>query len=50
MDFDLKAMVGGEITDRLPETPHELPYDRARVDALLVRARAGRPTIAPVTA
>lgn len=43
MDFDLKAMVGGEITDRLPETPHELPYDRARVDELMVRARNGEP-------
>ena len=32
MDFDLKALVGGELTDRLPETPHELPYNRARVD------------------
>jgi hypothetical protein len=26
---------------RLPETPHELPYDRAKVDELLVRVRAG---------
>lgn len=43
MDFDLRAMVGGEITDRLPETPHELPYNRARVDEVLDRARAGEP-------
>jgi len=43
MDFDLKSLVGGELSDRLPETPHELPYDRARVDELLVRARAGEP-------
>jgi hypothetical protein len=43
MDFDLRAMVGGEIGDRLPETPHELPYDRGRIDALLVRAREGEP-------
>lgn len=43
MEFDLKAMVGGEITDRLPETPHELPYNRARVDEVLDRARAGEP-------
>jgi hypothetical protein len=43
MDFDLRAMVGGEITDRLPETPHELPYNRARVDDVLDRARAGEP-------
>lgn len=26
---------------RLPETPHELPYDRAKVDALLERVRRG---------
>ena len=26
---------------RLPETPHDLPYDRARVDALLERVRQG---------
>ena len=25
----------------LPETPHELPYDRAKVDALLTRVRDG---------
>jgi hypothetical protein len=43
MDFDLRAMVGGEISDRLPETPHELPYNRARVDEVLDRARAGEP-------
>ena len=28
-------------TTRLPETPHDLPYDRARVDALLERVRLG---------
>jgi hypothetical protein len=26
---------------RLPETPHDLPYDRAKVDALLERVRHG---------
>ncbi|MGH2562757.1 MAG: hypothetical protein ACRDJH_27165 [Thermomicrobiales bacterium] len=26
---------------RLPETPHELPYDRAKIDELLTRVRAG---------
>jgi hypothetical protein len=41
MDFNLKALTGGEITDRLPETPHELPFNRGRVDAVLDRARAG---------
>lgn len=28
-------------TTRLPETPHDLPYDRAKVDALLERVRLG---------
>jgi hypothetical protein len=41
MDIDLRAMVGGEITDRMPETPHELPLDRGRVDEVLDRARKG---------
>lgn len=27
--------------DGLPETPHDLPYDRAKIDALLERVRAG---------
>ena len=43
MDIDLRAMVGGEISDRLPETPHELPLDRGRVDDVLDRARKGEP-------
>jgi hypothetical protein len=29
------------MVDRLPETPHELPIDRAKVDELLDRARRG---------
>lgn len=33
-----KGVVPGR---RLPETPHELPYDRAKVDALLERVRQG---------
>lgn len=41
MDFDLRAMVGGELTDQLPETPHELPYNRGRVDEVIDRARNG---------
>ena len=32
---------GGEITDQLPETPHDLPYDRTKIDALLERVRQG---------
>lgn len=33
----------GNITasTRLPETPHDLPYDRAKIDALLDRVRSG---------
>ncbi len=41
MDFDIRTMVGGEMTDRLPETPHELPYDRAKIDELLTRVKNG---------
>ncbi len=32
---------GGSTTAALPETPHELPIDRAKVDALLDRVRKG---------
>jgi hypothetical protein len=41
MDFDIRRMVGGELTDRLPETPHELPYDRGKIDDLLTRVKNG---------
>jgi hypothetical protein len=41
MDFDIRTMVGGELSDRLPETPHELPYDRAKIDELLTRVKDG---------
>jgi hypothetical protein len=41
MDFDIKTMVGGELSDRLPETPHELPYNRVRIDEVVDRARKG---------
>lgn len=34
-------MTDRERTANLPETPHELPYDRAKVDALLERVRQG---------
>ena len=43
MDFDVRRMIGGALSTDLPETPHELPYDRGRVDALLTRVRAGEP-------
>jgi hypothetical protein len=39
--FDIRTLVGGELSDRLPETPHELPYDRAKIDALLTRVKDG---------
>jgi hypothetical protein len=42
MTDDFSAAVHGVRPGRrLPETPHELPVDRARVDALLDRARKG---------
>ena len=41
MDFDIRALVGGELSNQLPETPHELPYDRAKIDELLVRVKNG---------
>src|SRR4051794_24491709 len=39
--LDIKVMVAGEISDRLPETPHELPYDRGKIDELLIRVKNG---------
>jgi len=32
---------GVNASTRLPETPHDLPVDRARIDSLLDRARSG---------
>ncbi len=43
MDFDVRRLVGGALSADLPETPHELPYDRGRVDDLLVRVRDNQP-------
>ena len=34
-------MTDRQTTAALPETPHELPYDRAKIDALLERVRNG---------
>jgi hypothetical protein len=34
-------MTDRQSTAALPETPHELPYDRAKIDALLERVRKG---------
>jgi hypothetical protein len=41
MTFDIRQLVGGELRSQLPETPHELPVNRARIDELLVRVREG---------
>lgn len=43
MDFDVRRMIGGQLSDKLPETPHELPFDRGRIDDLLVRVRDNQP-------
>jgi hypothetical protein len=42
MSFDFRHFAQGELSDRLPETPHELPLDRAKVDALVDRVRQGQ--------
>ncbi len=36
-----QSAIGGQGGTALPETPHELPYDRGKVDALLERVRKG---------
>ena len=41
MDFDVRRLVGGALSTQLPETPHELIYDRGRIDELLDRVRNG---------
>jgi hypothetical protein len=41
MDMNLRHLTRGELTDTLPETPHELPLDRAKVDDLVDRVRKG---------
>ena len=43
MDFDVRRLIGETLSTELPETPHELPYDRARIDDLVVRARDNQP-------
>ena len=43
MDFDVRRMIGGQLSTKLPETPHELPFDRGRIDELLVRVRDNQP-------
>ncbi|MDQ2682587.1 MAG: hypothetical protein M3Y37_03565 [Chloroflexota bacterium] len=41
--MNLLHLTGGELTSRLPETPHELPYDRGKIDALVDKVRQGQP-------
>src|SRR4029078_10629283 len=43
MDMNLRLLVAGELTDSLPETPHELPFDRGKIDELIDRVRKGEP-------
>ena len=43
MDMNLRHLAAGELTDSLPETPHELPFDRAKIDELIDRVRKGEP-------
>ena len=39
--MDLRYLTRGELIDQLPETPHELPFDRVRIDDLVDRVRKG---------
>lgn len=41
MDMDIRHLTRGELSTKLPETPHELPYNRVRIDALLERVKGG---------
>jgi hypothetical protein len=41
MDMDIRYLTRGELIDQLPETPHELPFDRVRIDDLVDRVRKG---------
>ena len=41
MDMNLRSLAGGELSTELPETPHDLPYDRGKIDALVDRVRRG---------
>jgi hypothetical protein len=43
MDMNLRHFARGELTNTLPETPHELVYDRTKIDALVDRVRQGQP-------
>ena len=43
MDMNLRHFARGELTNDLPETPHELPYDRTKIDDLVDKVRQGSP-------
>ncbi len=43
MDMNILHLSRGELTNTLPETPHELPYDRGKIDALVDKVRQGQP-------
>jgi hypothetical protein len=43
MDMNLRHLAAGELTESLPETPHELPFDRGKIDELVDRVRQGEP-------
>lgn len=42
MDTNFRLLTRGELTDSLPETPHDLPFDRAKIDDLVDRVRKGQ--------
>lgn len=42
MDMNILHLAQGELTNALPETPHELPYDRGKIDALVDKVRQGQ--------
>jgi len=41
MDTNFRLLSRGELVDTLPETPHELPFDRSKIDDLVDRVRKG---------
>jgi hypothetical protein len=41
METNFRLLTRGELTDTLPETPHDLPFDRAKIDDLVDRVRSG---------
>ena len=43
MDMNLSHYTRGELTSELPETPHELVYDRGKIDVLVDKVRQGQP-------